>query len=103
MGTAPVKLAGITPYLHYDSLLPMVEWLTRVFGFTEKGRWLNAAGIATHATLLAGSTELWLDGDPSRRPASALRRPSTSSTGCACSRSPTRRATPGGSCRRRRS
>ena len=55
---------GVTPYLHYDDAAAMVEWLTRVFGFTERGRWLDQQGLVRTAELFAGETEVWLDGDP---------------------------------------
>jgi uncharacterized glyoxalase superfamily protein PhnB len=42
----------------------MIGWLTRVFGFTEKGRWVSSTGAITNAELCAGATEIWLDGDP---------------------------------------
>lgn len=54
--------SGITPYLHYTDLPAIIDWLTTVFGFTEKGRWQNEAGTTTNAELLAGRTEIWLDG-----------------------------------------
>jgi len=41
----------------------MIEWLTGVFGFTEKGRWVDAQGGVRNAELAVGSTEVWLDGD----------------------------------------
>jgi uncharacterized glyoxalase superfamily protein PhnB len=68
------QFEGITPYLHYDDVAAMIDWLTGVFGFTERGRWLDADGILRNAELFAGNTEVWLDGDPeywkqrSRRP-----------------------------------
>jgi uncharacterized glyoxalase superfamily protein PhnB len=55
---------GITPYLHYDDVGSIVTWLKRVFGFIEKGRWVNEQGITNNAELVVGSTEVWLDGDP---------------------------------------
>lgn len=54
--------AGFTPYLHYTDLSGMVDWLTRVFGFIEKGRWQDESGVTTNAELLAGTSEVWLDG-----------------------------------------
>jgi uncharacterized glyoxalase superfamily protein PhnB len=33
-----------------------------VFGFVEKGRWQDDDGRLTNAELLAGNSELWLDG-----------------------------------------
>jgi uncharacterized glyoxalase superfamily protein PhnB len=58
------EFEGITPYLHYDDVAAMIEWLTRVFGFTERGRWVNSQGALRNAELYAGNTEVWLEGDP---------------------------------------
>jgi uncharacterized glyoxalase superfamily protein PhnB len=58
------EFEGITPYLHYDNLDAMIEWLTRVFGFVERGRWVNSQGILRNAELYAGTGEVWLEGDP---------------------------------------
>jgi uncharacterized glyoxalase superfamily protein PhnB len=62
--TESPEFVGITPYLHYEDILGAIEWLTRVFGFVEKGRWLDADGRVTNAELIAGATEIWLDGRP---------------------------------------
>ena len=64
MSEETVAFHGITPYLHYDDLASVLSWLARVFGFTEKGRWVNESGQITNAEVLAGTAELWLDGDP---------------------------------------
>jgi uncharacterized glyoxalase superfamily protein PhnB len=64
MPVSPVTFSGITPYLHYDDIAAALEWLTRVFGFVEKGRWLDDSGRITNAELSVGSTELWIDGAP---------------------------------------
>jgi len=58
------QFGGITPYLHYDDVAAMIDWLTGVFGFAERGRWLDADGVVRNAELWAGETEIWLDGDP---------------------------------------
>jgi uncharacterized glyoxalase superfamily protein PhnB len=58
------QFEGITPYLHYNDVAAMIEWLTRVFGFKERGRWLDALGVVRNAEIFAGRTEVWLDGDP---------------------------------------
>ena len=55
MSTPNVEFRGITPYLHYDDVPRMIEWLTRVFGFSEKGRWLDAQGAVQNAELVVGS------------------------------------------------
>jgi uncharacterized glyoxalase superfamily protein PhnB len=64
MPESPVTFRGITPYLHYDDISAALEWLTRVFGFVEKARWVDDAGRITNAELTVGSTELWVDGAP---------------------------------------
>jgi uncharacterized glyoxalase superfamily protein PhnB len=64
MADNTVEFEGITPYLHYDDVAAMIDWLTGVFGFVERGRWLDAEGVVRNAELFAGNTEVWLDGDP---------------------------------------
>jgi hypothetical protein len=51
------QFEGITPYLHYDDVPAMIEWLTLVFGFKERGRWLDALGIVRNAEIFAGKME----------------------------------------------
>lgn len=58
------RFEGFTPYLHYDDVAAMIDWLTRVFGFTERGRWLDNQGVLRNAEMYAGDAEVWLDGDP---------------------------------------
>jgi uncharacterized glyoxalase superfamily protein PhnB len=64
MDMGKIEFIGITPYLHYDNVVGMIDWLIRVFGFLEKGRWVDSHGVVRNAELLAGTTEIWLDGDP---------------------------------------
>ena len=64
MTDSSVTFRGITPYLHYDDISAALEWLTRVFGFAEKSRWLDDAGRITNAELSVGLAEVWLDGAP---------------------------------------
>ena len=56
--------SGLVPYLHYDELVPVLEWLARVFGFTERERWPDAQGVVRNAEMIVGDTEVWLDGSP---------------------------------------
>ena len=58
------SFAGLTPYLHYDDVVAMSEWLVRVFGFEELRRWPDESGQVRNIELRVGTTELWLDGDP---------------------------------------
>jgi uncharacterized glyoxalase superfamily protein PhnB len=59
-----VTFNGVTPYLHYDDIAAALEWLLRVFGFVEKGRWTNDMGQITNAEVTIGTSEVWLDGAP---------------------------------------
>ena len=59
--------SGIVPYLFYDDVETAMAWYTRVFGFTEIGRWHNDEGKIQNAEMRIGSTELWLDGSGARK------------------------------------
>src|SRR5690606_41839405 len=52
------RYLGLAPYLYYTDATEAVEWLTRVFGFREKVRYVDAAGEVFQATLLAGDAEI---------------------------------------------
>ncbi|MCR3722528.1 MULTISPECIES: VOC family protein [Prauserella salsuginis group] len=56
------RYLGIAPYLYYTDATDAVEWLTRVFGFTEKVRYVDAAGEVFQATLSAGGSDIHLAG-----------------------------------------
>ena len=56
--------SGTVHYLHYDEVVPMLEWLGRVFGFVELQRWPDQHGAVRNAEMIVGSTEVWLDGSP---------------------------------------
>jgi len=64
MNESKPNFLGVTPYLHYDDVNAMIDWLTSVFGFQERGRWLDTQGVLRNAELYVGDTEVWLDGDP---------------------------------------
>ncbi|ASR39691.1 glyoxalase [Prauserella marina] len=51
---------GLAPYLYYTDATEALEWLTRVFGFTEKVRYVDTAGEVFQATVLAGNAEIQL-------------------------------------------
>lgn len=51
---------GLAPYLYYVDATEAVEWLVRVFGFTEKLRYVDSAGAVFQATLAAGPAEIQL-------------------------------------------
>jgi uncharacterized glyoxalase superfamily protein PhnB len=58
------KRSGVVPYLHYDDVVPMLEWLARVFGFVEMQRWPDKEGVVRNAEMIVADTEIWLDGSP---------------------------------------
>ncbi len=53
---------GIVPYLFFDDVEAAMQWYSRVFGFTEIGRWANDEGKIQNAEMQVGNTEIWLDG-----------------------------------------
>ena len=56
------RYLGLAPYLYYADATEALEWLTRVFGFTEKLRYVDSTGAVFQATVLAGDTEIQLTG-----------------------------------------
>ncbi|EHY88911.1 hypothetical protein SacazDRAFT_01994 [Saccharomonospora azurea NA-128] len=52
------RYLGLAPYLYYTDATEAVEWLTRVFGFRERVRYIDATGEVFQATLLAGEAEV---------------------------------------------
>ncbi|MFI7303946.1 VOC family protein [Micromonospora aurantiaca] len=56
---------GYSPYLYYEDAGAALDWLVRTFGFTEKVRYLDGAGVVREAELHAGDTLIMLHGaDP---------------------------------------
>jgi uncharacterized glyoxalase superfamily protein PhnB len=62
-----VRFGGLTPYLYCHDAAAMAEWLTRVFGFVEKGRHRGEDGSVRNVELAVGASEIWLDGYPGHR------------------------------------
>ncbi|MFC4002771.1 VOC family protein [Prauserella oleivorans] len=56
------RYLGLAPYLYYTDATEALEWLTRVFGFEEKVRYVDAAGEVFQATVTAGDAEIHLTG-----------------------------------------
>jgi uncharacterized glyoxalase superfamily protein PhnB len=54
------RYVGLAPYLYYTDATEAADWLVRVFGFTEKVRYVDSAGAVFQATLLAGDEEVRL-------------------------------------------
>src|SRR5699024_7097352 len=59
-GAGEPRYLGLAPYLYCSDATEALEWLVRVFGFTEKLRYVDADGAGFQATLLAGGSEIHL-------------------------------------------
>jgi len=59
-GTGEPHYLGLAPYLYYANATEALEWLVRVFGFSEKLRYVDANDAVFQATLLAGGAEIHL-------------------------------------------
>jgi len=55
-----VRYLGLAPYLYYADATEALEWLGRVFGFTEQVRFVDEGGGVFQATMLAGDAEIVL-------------------------------------------
>lgn len=52
----------VVPVLVYEDAGQALEWLCRVFGFTERLRAANPRGVVTHAQLTAGGGDVMIGG-----------------------------------------
>ncbi|MGH3450117.1 MAG: VOC family protein [Haloechinothrix sp.] len=59
---AEANCLGLAPYLYYADAGEALEWLVRVFGFTERVRYCDSAGIVFQAAVAAGDAEIQLAG-----------------------------------------
>jgi uncharacterized glyoxalase superfamily protein PhnB len=50
----------IIPMLTYENGIAAIEWLCRVFGFTEKTRWLDNDGKLSHGEICMGEGMIML-------------------------------------------
>ena len=50
----------VTPYLLYEDVAAAIEWLGRAFGFEERLRFADEAGVVTHAEVTLGDGEVFL-------------------------------------------
>jgi uncharacterized glyoxalase superfamily protein PhnB len=50
----------IFPYLLYEDVAAMLDWLTRAFGFSEKLRFAGEAGTVNHAEMAIGGGSIML-------------------------------------------
>jgi uncharacterized glyoxalase superfamily protein PhnB len=53
---------GIAPYLYYADATEALDWLVRIFGFIEKVRYVDSAGVVFQATVAVGDGEFQLAG-----------------------------------------
>jgi uncharacterized glyoxalase superfamily protein PhnB len=60
--TKQVEFRGLLPYLYYEDAGAMLDWLSDVFGFEERGRYVDKDGIVRQAEMLVGQNELWFSG-----------------------------------------
>ncbi|NIH78580.1 MULTISPECIES: VOC family protein [Amycolatopsis] len=54
------RYLGLSPYLYYTDATEALDWLVRVFGFTEKVRYVDASGHVFQAVVAAGDAEIVL-------------------------------------------
>ncbi len=60
--TEPVRFAGMSPYPYYEDAEAALEWLARVFRFTERVRFLDPDGVVRAAEMYAEDTLVHMDG-----------------------------------------
>ena len=54
----------VFPYLLYEDVASMLDWLSRAFGFTEKLRFAGDDGTVNHAEMDVGGGASFMMGDP---------------------------------------
>jgi uncharacterized glyoxalase superfamily protein PhnB len=57
-----VVFGGLLPQLRYEDAGAMLDWLSRVFGFEERARYVDRDGVVRQAEMRLGGHELWLAG-----------------------------------------
>jgi len=60
----PADFPRVTPYLYYEDVATIFDWLVRAFGFTEKFRMPGPDGKLTHAELNCGADGVVMMGNP---------------------------------------
>lgn len=53
---------GLTSYLHYEDAGAMLDWLSRVFGFEERARYIDSNDRVHEAEMVVGPDEIWMAG-----------------------------------------
>jgi uncharacterized glyoxalase superfamily protein PhnB len=57
-----VTFGGLTPHLGYEDAGAALDWLSRVFGFQERARYVDKDGVVRQAEMRVGDVELWMAG-----------------------------------------
>ena len=57
---------AVVPMLAYEDGPAAMDWLARVFGFTERTRWLDDDGSLSHGEMLAGGGLIMLATAPTK-------------------------------------
>jgi uncharacterized glyoxalase superfamily protein PhnB len=57
-----VTFEGMVPSIQYEDAGAMLDWLSRVFGFTERSRYVDRDGVVRQAEMRVGAVDLWLSG-----------------------------------------
>jgi len=57
-----MRITGVVVGTRYEDANGMLDWLTRVFGFEERARYVDKDGIVRQAEMRIGDTELWFSG-----------------------------------------
>ena len=52
--------SDIVPMLTYENAVAAMDWLCRVFGFTEKTRWMDSEGKLSHGEIIMGKGMIML-------------------------------------------
>ncbi|HEY8545144.1 MAG TPA: VOC family protein [Acidimicrobiales bacterium] len=57
-----MKFTGVVVGTRYEDANGMLDWLSRVFGFQERARYVDKDGKVRQAEMWIGDTELWFSG-----------------------------------------
>ena len=60
--TGEMRFTGVVPGVRYEDAGAMLEWLSRVFGFEERARYVDNDGIVRQAEMRIGDSEFWFSG-----------------------------------------
>lgn len=62
MTDAAPGFTGVVVGTRYEDANTMLDWLSRVFGFEERARYVDKDGVVRQAEMFIGDTELWFSG-----------------------------------------